>query len=132
VNLSVQFIGDASKNCIAWVRGRVLAGDPEDEPVVQLLSLDDVAPSQHGRRPRTLSLVSAMWTIQEKMGFRVWTEQDRKPENLLLLMESRNFIRLDHPISLEGWSGKLYLERFNVTEPKWFWFQLDFDKVFER
>lgn len=47
-------------------------------------------------------------------------------------MESRNFIRFDKEIVLEEWEGVLYLEPFNVNETKLFWFQLDFDKVFER
>jgi hypothetical protein len=132
VDLSVQLLGDASKNCLVWVRGRVLADDPEDRPMVEFLNLEEISTSASGRRPRSLQLASALWTIQEKMGFYVWMSMSRRTEDLLLVMESRNFIRFDRALLLDKWPGKLYLEPFNVTEPKWFWFQLDFDKVFER
>lgn len=130
MKLSVQFLGDASKNCIAWVRGQVLPGETE---AVEVLDLADISSDTRDRRPRTLKLVSAMWTLQEKMGFYLWMdESSRNPEDLLLVMESRNFLRLDSPIILDKWKGKLFIEPFKVDEPKWFWFQLDFDKAFAR
>lgn len=128
--LDMQLLGDASKNCIAWVRGQVV---PEDNNrLEEFLCLDKVATAATGRRPRTLQFGSALWTLQEKLGLRIWTDSETRPDTMLLLMESRNYLRLDRGIPLEKWNGKLYLEPFNIPEPKWFWFQLDFDKVFER
>jgi hypothetical protein len=129
VELSVKLLGDASKNVAVWVRGKV---EPGDCKITEVLDLKSIGDDARGRRPRTVLLASALWTLQEKLGLYVWAAEERKPENLLLLMESRNFIRMDKEIVLEDWLGKLYIEPFNVPEPKWFWFQLDFDKVFER
>jgi hypothetical protein len=127
--LHTKLLGDASKNVTLWVRGQV---EPVDHGLEEVFSLERFGPDARGHRPRTLLIQSALWTLQEKLGLYVWTDTDRKPENLLLLMESRNFMRLDKEIVLEDWKGKIYLEPFNITESKWFWFQLDFDKVFER
>lgn len=132
MELNVQFLGDASKNCTAWVRGYVV---PEDQgKLAEFLNLEDIASAATGRRPRTLQLASALWTLQEKLGLYIWTDSvsDNKLDKLLLIMESRNFLRLERDIQLENWKGKLYLEPFNVTEPKFFWFQLDFDKAFAK
>lgn len=130
MELNVQFLGDASKNCTAWVRGQV---NQEDElKATEFLNLNDIAAAATGRRPRTLQLASALWTLQEKLGLYVWTEERKELKDLLLIMESRNFIRLERDISLENWSGKLYLEPFNITAPRMFWFQLDFDKAFAK
>jgi hypothetical protein len=128
VLLHIERLGDASKNVAVWARGHV--GPDDQGQVVELLDLEGFAPDQRNRRPRTIQLVSALWTLQEKLGLYVWTAEERKPENLLLLMESRNFVRFDREITLENWKGKLYFEPFNVPEAKWFWFQLEFDKVF--
>lgn len=129
MELYTQLLGDASKNVALWARGRVA---PNELGVVELFRLDQFGPDARGKRPRTLLLASALWTLQEKLGLYVWTSRERKPEHLLLIMESRNFIRFDKEIVLEKWEGTLYLEPFNVNETKLFWFQLDFDKVFER
>jgi hypothetical protein len=129
VQLHTQVLGDASKNVCLWCRGWVGTGD---HALQELFSLDQFKPDQRGVKARTLSLVSALWTLQEKLGFYVWTEPDRRPDHLLLIMESRNFIRFDREMPLEEWGGKLYLEAFNVPEPKLFWFQLEFDKILER
>lgn len=130
MDLNVQLLGDASKNCIAWVRGVVYPSD--DMKLTEFLKLDNVAAAATGRRPRTLQLASALWTLQEKMGFYLWMEDHYSPENMLLVMESRNFIRFDRAIQLDNWKGTLYLQPFKVDEPKRFMFQLDFDKAFER
>lgn len=129
MQLHTQLLGDASKNVALWVRGEVT---PLDTGPEELFSLDRFAPDARGKRPRTVMLVSALWTLQEKMGIRIWTAPECKPEHLLLLMESRNFIRFDREMPLEKWGGIFYIEPFNVTEPKWFSFQLEFDKAFER
>lgn len=126
--LHTQTLGDASKNVALWVRGEVL---PEDS-MVELFRLDQFAADARGKRPRTVMLVSALWTLEEKLGLRIWTNKDRRPEHLLLLMESRNFIRFDREMPLEKWEGTLYLDPYNVPDPKWFSFQLEFDKAFER
>lgn len=130
LQIDVKYLGDASKNCIVWVRGCV---HPDEKEPFQFLDLEDLATAATGRRPKTLQLASALWTLQEKMGFRIWTSQETRPSQLLLIMESRNFIRFDRAITLDPWSGKLYAEPFkHLDEPKWFSFQLDFDKVFAR
>jgi hypothetical protein len=130
VQLHIQTLGDASKNVALWVRGQV---DPEDQYMRrELFRLDQFAADARGKRPRTVMLINALWTLQEKLGLMIWTSPERKPEHLLLLMESRNFIRYDREMPLEKWSGIFYLEPFNVPEPKWFSFQLEFDKVLER
>jgi hypothetical protein len=133
VDLHVKLLGDASKNVGIWVRGSV---EPVNGgaayPLVEIFDTKSLAVDPHGKTLRTLSLVSALWTLQEKLGFYVWTNQERKPESLLLIMESRNFIRFDRDMPLDGWKGKLYLEPFGVVDAKWFWFQLEFDKVLER
>lgn len=133
MELHIQRLGDASKNVAVWVRGEIFpVGISEPHGLTKLISLDDFNLDQRGKKARTLLLVSALWTLQEKLGFYVWTAEERKPEHLLLLMESRNFIRFDRELTLENWGGTLWLEPFNVNEPKMFWFQLEFDKVFER
>lgn len=130
MQLSTKYLGDASKNCIAWVRGQV---NPSDEGgFTQFLDLEDISADAQQHRPSTLQFGSALWTLQEKLGLRIWMSRENKVENLLLLMESRNSLRLDRALQLDDWAGKLYLEPFNVNEPKWFWFQLDFDKGFKR
>lgn len=127
--LCTKLLGDASKNCTSWTRGWA---DPGWHSPAEFLTLNMVASAATGRRPRTMQLVSALWTLQEKLGLFIWTAPEPRPENLLLVMESRNFIRLDRPLSLDNWEGRLYIEPFNVPERKWFWFQFDFDKVMER
>jgi hypothetical protein len=133
VELHVKFLSDASKNVAVWVRGRVgPLGVGEPSRLVEFFDMKKLSPDPHGKSLRTLLLASALWTLQEKLGFYVWTSSERKPEHLLLLMESRNAIRFEREMTLDDWKGKLYLEPFNVTEVKWFWFQLEFDKVLER
>lgn len=129
MELNVKLLGDASKNVGLWVRG--LVDGAIAEPML-ILDTKKLALDPHGKQLRTLSLVSALWTLQEKLGFYVWTSQERKPESLLLVMESRNSIRFDRDMPLDGWKGQLFLEPFNAAGPKWFWFQLEFDKVLER
>jgi hypothetical protein len=129
MDLHVKLLGDASKNVGVWARGRT---NSETGQLTELLDAKKLAPDPNGKHLRTLSLVNALWTLQEKLGLYVWTSQERKPENLLLIMESRNFIRFDRDMSLDDWQGKLYLESFGIVDTKWFWFQLEFDKVLER
>lgn len=129
MDLHVKLLGDASKNVGVWARGWT---DPETPELTVLLDTKSLTVDPHGKTLRTLSLVSALWTLQEKLGLYVWTSQERKPESLLLIMESRNFIRFDRDMPLDGWKGKLYLEPFGAVDTKWFWFQLEFDKVLER
>lgn len=132
VLFDVRFLGDASKNLMVWVRGEVRPGGEGKH--TEFLDLHQVAVDAQGREARTLILCSALWTLQEKLGIYIWTEPEaqRRPEKLLLLMESRNYIRSERGIILDPWQGKLYMEFFNVTEPKWFWFQLEFDKAFRK
>jgi hypothetical protein len=131
VKLNIRLLGDASTDCIVWVRGAVFPND--GFKLKEFMDLKQVAPAANDRRPRTLQLATALWLLQEKLGLRIWTSESCEPENLLLLMESRNSSRFDLPVPLDPWeSKKLYLEPFNVTEIKWFWFQLDFHKAFER
>jgi len=127
--LATKFLGDASKNCTAWVRGEL---QPEDEgKLIEFLDLEKIAVAATGRKATTLQLASALWTLQEKMGLVIWTSEDAHPcHHMLLLMESRNFIRFDRTVQLNDWDGKLYMEAFKVDERKRFWFQLDFDKSF--
>ena len=130
MDLNVQFLGDASKNCIVWVRGAVL---PEDQmKLFPFMTIDNLATAANGHRPKTLLLASALWTLQEKMGFYLWMHDSYEPANMLLVMESRNFIRFDRAIALDKWKGTLYLQPFKIDEPKRFMFQLDFDKAFQR
>jgi hypothetical protein len=130
MQIHTQTLGDQSKNVALWVRGEAI---PEDEyKVAELFSLDRFAPDARGKRARTIMLINVLWTLQEKLGLRIWTSPACRPEDLLLLMESRNFIRYDREMPLEKWGGILYIEAFNVPAPKWFSFQLEFDKVFER
>jgi hypothetical protein len=130
MDLNVQFLGDASKNCIVWVRGAVFAED--SMKLFPIMDLKDVASPPSGKQVRTLQLASVLWTIQEKMGLYLWLAEEYLPGNMLLVMESRNFIRYDKPLILDNWAGKLYIQPFKVDEPKRFSFHLDFDKVMER
>jgi hypothetical protein len=131
VRLEIQQLGDSSKNVTVWVRGETVPGDLQ-KPPVPFLDIIKIATDARGKAARTLILASALWLVQEKAGLYVLTDTEMTPVSLFMLMESRNFIRLDRPLPLEHWTGKLFLKPFAVNEPKWFWFQLDFDKAFER
>ena len=103
----------------------------EVEPAL-LLDLKDVftAPREGWKGIR---LDAAVWAIQEKAGIYLWWGSETKnEENLILVCESRNFMRFEDgvlsPRMDKGWDGKIYFSTFKVDEPKAFFLILDFDK----
>jgi hypothetical protein len=104
---------DGVKNAKVIIKG-VLEGEFEKASVLKGLS--------HAK------LMSAIWAIQEKMGFVLWWDE----KELIMPMESRNSIRLDRGWEPpKGWNGELLLNSFgysNGPTPKHFVIELDFDK----
>ena len=82
---------------------------------------------------RDLLLSSALWTVNEKLGLFIWSDETRRnAEDLVLLMESRNAVQFEREIGFPAeWDGKLWLEPFNLQAATngWFMFFLELDKV---
>lgn len=81
--------------------------------------------------PEPLKLSSAVWVVQEKLTVHVnWS---RKVEDGMLVMESRNSLRYEIPVTApSGWQNILYVYTTNWAAPepfpKRFYFTLDFDR----
>ena len=126
----IQIIKDGAKNVSILVKG-VLEENLKMTPIIDLEKLQ--MPSQGWKG---LRLDSAVWAIQEKMGFHLWWDECCKEEHLVLPMESRNAMRFDEGIPSPrveaGWKGVIYLSSFRQDDPqgfrKWYFILLDFDK----
>lgn len=122
--MHVQLIGDGPKNVTVWIRGRF----PAEPSPIELFGLEDMRPPAKG-----VTLGSALWCIEEKAGGELWAGEEGEWENFLLVMESRNGLRPDHPLPMpKRWNGRFYLVPLLPMERcagKLFWLILDFDKV---
>lgn len=78
--------------------------------------------TKHGK----LKLTSALWLIEEKMGFYLCWDFG----SVIMPMESRNSIRFDQAIPCpDKWQGTLWLKPFKFIPPAMaFLVVLDFDK----
>jgi len=118
LSASTVKIHDSNKNLKATITGII---DPEDETSLVVLDLRKLAGAPVGIR-----LDSIVWLIEEKAGLRLYWG-----DTLIIPMESRNFLRLDHPLDSprSQWSGEVIL-RCPKTEasPKAFFVHLEFDK----
>lgn len=131
----VRILKDGPKNLTILVKGIVKADfGPE-------LILDLKKTQQPSEPLKGIRLDSAVWLIQEKMTLELWWgahQADKvwtlREEDLALVMESRNFVRLDDGlpsprVKEDKWDGKLYLTgRRNMDAAKSFMFILDLDK----
>ena len=110
--LDAKFI-DAAKNTKVIIKG-VLEQELELTTVLKGLP--------HSK------LMSAIWMVQEKMGFTLWWDE----KSLIMPMESRNSFRLDRGWEPpKEWKGELLLASYgfsNGPTPKHFVIELDFDK----
>lgn len=128
----VQTIKEGEKNFSVLIKGMTT----EDFPCVPIIDLKSFRPPTSGWKG--IRLDSAAWAIQEKLGLYLWWESERKETNLILPLESRNFMRFDEgipsPRILEsgGWGRRIFLSSFNTNIPplgtKSFFILLDFDK----
>lgn len=122
--LRISRVAGGQRNITLHVTG-VLKGELELTPI----DLEDEE-LQGKFDVKQAKLASLVWVIQEKLGLRLWWNE----ETPLLPMESRNAARFDNPIQPpKGWDGKLWLSSYHFdTEPradeKWFFFTLDFDR----
>lgn len=118
-----RVLHDGAKNLLVLVRGAAF----EAESLAAPLDLRELSSA-----PRRVRLEGVTWFIQEKVGLSLWlSEDDRSPEQLLLVLESRGWSKFQDFVLPEGWDGRLYIEPFGqaVNGKGLFWLSLDFDKV---
>ena len=131
--MKVQILREGGKNLSLLAKGFAT----EDFGPDLLFDLTKLTPPREGWKG--LRLDSAAWLIQEKMGLYLWWSAQAREEDLALVMESRNGLRLDEGIPTprfgEEWAGKMFLSSFRTQDPpcsdrapKTFILLLEFDK----
>lgn len=129
MEIHLDLLADHPKNVTLWVRGRTQSGQGGAVPLLALAKLAPASPPT-----RSLLLASAVWLLEEKLALYVWMHEElRRPEDLLLVMESRNSLRYDKELPMhKEWEGGLWLTAGKETVDRVFSFILDFDKVGQR
>ena len=110
--LKVTTIAEGAKNLTVLIKGTLT----EELALTPVLKVDQL-----------VKLESALWLVQEKAGLLLWWEKG----NLIMPMESRNFIRLDIGWNSPrgDWDRTILMSSFGVGQgPKAFTVVLDFDK----
>lgn len=107
--MDIKIGSDGGKTCLVTITGQLSKDLPKPEPILFF--------SQLNHNPTKLRLDGLQFSIQEKMGFKLWWILEKGLE-LIMPMESRGGYDLEkiNPVSSPEGAIGLALTSFKVTE----------------
>lgn len=122
--MDIKIGSDGGKTCLVTITGQLSKDLPKPEPILFFKDLN--------QSPKGLRLDGVQFSIQEKMGFKLWWIMDEIIHlKLIMPMESRGGYDLEkiHPVSSPDRAVGLALTSFKVTEKDMaFFIMLDMTK----
>ena len=121
MEIQTRILGSGARNHSLVVKGILDSDIVEPQPI--MVWTQEFKPK----------IVQLHWIVQEKMGLRLWWEEDEGIESSFITMESRNVFK--PPVAVvppDGWGNRLFLTSFGIDSnpyvPKHFWLAIDIDK----